>query len=339
MKSSVKRLAAALALTVGMSLVASPAFAADKKQYVFGAGSPGGTWEMISTGITKVLNQYASFELLPTTFTTINAAPAAINDGEVVLSICSLDICERGYKGVDNFKGHPSPNIYVVMAIYDNVMGYLVRGDSKIKAIEDVNEDTVFATTPGNVVAVSNHLRELHKAGFMKADPEVILKKLRRMTYAQAWDQLGNGNVEVVYGTGFPYNGGADSVISTKGARFVNVSQDPNKVQEFRKIFGKVNPDQSMLAVPKGTYSNTTEDVWGPTSFTVIYAGKDTSNEVVAEFIDLTIKHMDEIAKVHPAASMISLEANKRNFDLGIMQADRMHPGAIEYFKKVGILK
>jgi TRAP transporter TAXI family solute receptor len=327
-----------LTLVAGLGFLASPTIAAGK-QLVFGAGSPGGTWEMVATGIAKVLNQYASFELVPTTFTTINQAPAAINDGEVALAIGSLDIFERGFKGIDNFQGHPNPNIFVVMAIYDNVMGYLVRGDSKIKALEDITSDTVFATTPGNVVAVTNHLRALGKAGMLKADPEVILKKLRRMTYSQAWDQLGDGNVEVVYGTGFPYNGGADSVISTKGARFVNVSADPGKVQEFRKEFGKLHPDQSMLAIPKGTYATTTEEVWGPTSFTVIYAGKDTPSPIVEEFIDLTIKHMKEISEVHPAASMISLDANKRNFELGIMQVERMHPGAIDYFKKVGVLK
>ncbi|CAK7065589.1 MAG: hypothetical protein DELT_01638 [Desulfovibrio sp.] len=338
MKSTIKRLVIALALTLSMGLMASPADAA-KKQYVFGAGSPGGTWEMISTGIAKVLNQHASFELLPTTFTSINHAPAAINDNEVSLSIGSFSIFERGFKGVDNFKGHPNPNIRQVMSIYDNVMGYLVRGDSKIQSLEDATNDTIFATTPGNVTVVANHLRALGKAGLLKADPEVLIKKLRRMTYSQAWDQLGDGNIEIAYVTGFPYNGGADSVISTKGAKFIGVSKDEAKVQAFAKEWLKVYPESMMLPIPKGTYSTTSEDVWGPTEITAIYASKDAPNALVQEFVDLTIKHMKEISEVHPAAGQISLEANKRNLNSGAMKVDRMHPGAIEYFKKMGVIQ
>lgn len=339
MKFTCKHLAASLALILGVSLAALPSSAAEKKQYVFGAGSPGGTWEMVSTGIAKVLNQYASFELLPTTFTSINHAPASINDGELPLSIGSFSIFERGFKGIDNFAGHPSPNIRQVMSIYDNVMGYLVRGDSKVMSLEDVTNDTIFATTPGNVTVVGNHLRELSKAGILKADPEVLIKKLRRMTYAQAWDQLGDNNIEIAYVTGYPYNGGADSVISTKGARFVSVSKDPAKVQAFAKEWLKIYPESMMLPVLKGTYSTTTEDVWGPTEITAIYASKDAPNKLVEEFVTLTIKHMKEISEVHPAASMISLEANKRNLDSGAMKVERMHPGAVEYFKKAGVLK
>lgn len=338
MKLTVKRIAAVLALVVGMGLVASPAPAA-KKQYVFGAGSPGGTWEMVSTGIAKVLNQYASFELLPTTFTSAQHAPVILNDGEVSLTIASFSTFERAFKGIDSFEGHPNPDIRQVMAIFDNIMGFLVRGDSKIQALEDMTNDTILATTPYNVPVVSNYLRELGKAGILKADPEVLIKKLRRMTYAQAWDQLGDGNIEIAYGTGAPYNGGADSVISTKGARFVSISKDPAKVQAFAKEWLKLYPESLMLPVPKGTYSNTPEDVWGPTEITAIYANKDAPNELIAEFVELTIKHMKEISEVHPAAAMISLEANKRYLDSGTMRVERMHPGAVEQFKKMGVLK
>jgi len=339
MKLRVTRIVVALALVAGLGFAASPAAAADKKQYVFGAGSPGGTWEMVTTGTAKVLNEYASFSLLPTTFTTINQAPAALNDGEVMLAIGSFSIFERGFKGIDNFAGHASPNIRQVMSIYDNIMGFLARGDSKAQALEDVTNDTIFATTPGNVTVVSNYLRELAKAGIIKADPETLIKKLRRMTYSQQWDQLGDGNIEIAFVTGFPYNGGADSVISTKKARFISVSKDPAKVEAFKKQWLQLYPESMMLPVPKGAYSTTTEDVWGPTEITAFYASKDAPDAMVEEFIDLTIKHMKEISQVHPAAGQISLEANKRNLEAGAMRVDRMHPAAVEYFKKAGIIK
>ncbi len=344
MKLNGKRLAIALSLILTVGLMAAPASAAKKEagsrpQYVFGAGSPGGTYEMVATGIAKVLNKYASFELLPTTFTSLNMGPAALNDGEVMMSIASISIFERGFKGIGNFEGHASPNIRQVMAIYDNIVGLLARGDSKAMALEDVTNDTIFAVTPGNFQVLSNYLRALGETGIIKADPEALIKKARRMTYAQIWDQLADGNVEIAYVTGSPYNGGADSVIGTKKARFLNVSKDPAKVEAFKEHWRKLYPDTMMLAIPKGTYATTTEDVWGPTDFTAIYASKDAPDSLITEFIELTLRHMKEIALVHPAGGQISLEANKRNIADGVMQIERMHPAAVAYFKKVGAIK
>jgi TRAP transporter TAXI family solute receptor len=339
MKPHMRKSFIALALAVSMVMGAGTARAAARQDYIFGAGSPGGTWEMVATGMAKVLNQYSSFRLLPTTFTTINQAPMALNDNEAALAIGSFDIYERAFKGIDAFKGVPTPNIRQVMSIYDNVMGYLVLGGSKLNAMDEITEKTIIVTTPGNFVNVSIYLRTMHKVGVLKADPEALIKNIRRMTYSQSVDQLSDGNVDIAYVTGFPYNGTADAVISTKGARFIPATKDAGAMERFRAEFDKNNRDLTMLIIPKGTYATSTEDVWGPVFYTSIYASKDTPNEVVKEFIDLSITHMKEIAAVHPSAAGITLEANKRNLESGIMEVDRMHPGAVEYFREMGILK
>lgn len=339
MKLLMKKVIIVLAMALCMAAGSGAARAEAKKDYIFGAGSPGGTWEMVATGITKVLNQYASFRLLPTTFTTINQAPMAMNDNEAALAIGSFDIYERAYKGIDAFEGAPTPNIRQVMSIYDNVMGYLVLGGSKLNAMEEITDKTIIATTPGNFVNVSIYLRTMKEVGILKADPEVLIKNIRRMTYSQSVDQLSDGNVDIAYVTGFPYNGTADAVISTKGARFIPATKDPAAMELFRAEFDKNNRDLTMLVIPKGTYATSSEDIWGPVFYTSIYASKDTSNEVVKEFIDLSIKHMQEIAAVHPSAAGITLEANRRNLESGIMKVERMHPGSVEYFKEMGILQ
>ena len=205
--------------------------------------------------------------------------------------------------------------------------------------MDEMTEKTIIATTPGNFVNVSIYLNAMKKVGVLKVDPDILIKNLRRMTYSQSVDQLSDGNVDIAYVTGFPYNGTADAVISTKNARFIPATKDPEGMAKFKEEFDRNNRDLTMLIIPKGTYATSMEDIWGPVFYTSIYASKDTPNEVVKEFIDLSIAHMKEIAAVHPSASGITLEANKRNLESGIMEIDRMHPGAVEYFKTMGVLK
>ena len=333
------KIAVALALTLCMGLGAGIASAAAKKDYIFGVGSPGGAWEMVGTAMAKVLNQYATYRLIPTSTTTTMMNPTAMNTGETAFAVGSFDIYERAFKGIDSFKGHPTPNIRQVLSIYDNVMGFLVLGNSKIQAMDDITDKTIIASPPGNYVNIGSYLRVMKEVGILKANPDVVQKNIRRVTYAQSVDQLSDGNADIAYVTGYPYNGNADSVISTKGARFIPVSKDPEVEKRFRAEFDKQNTDLTMLPIRKGTYSTSDADVYGPVFYTCIYSSKDTPDDVVKEFMALSIKYMKEISEITPTASGMTLEANKRNLESGIMQLERMHPAAIAYFKEMGIIK
>ena len=339
MKYRILKTTVALALSLCIGLSAGNAEAAEKKDYVFGVGVPGGVWEMVGTAIAKVLNQYASFRLVPVTVTTNMSNPVSLSKGEMAFAMGSFDVSERAFRGEDIFKGKETQGTAQVLSIYDNVMGFLVLGNSKLTAMDEITDKTIIASPPGNYVNNVAYLNAMKAAGILKADPAKVAKNFHQVTWAQSLDQLVDGNADIALATGFPYNGMADSVITTKGARFIPVSKDPAAFERFRAEFDKKNREVTMQAIPAGTYATTTEPVWGYVYYSCIYAGKSVDNAVVKEFVELAIKHMKEIAAIHPSAAGLTIEANKRNLESGIMQKDRMHPAAVEYFKGLGIIK
>jgi len=313
---------------------------AEKQQVFFAAGSPGGTFEMIGTAVTKVLNKYSTTtEYVPVTYTTTNQIPKALEDKEVMFAIGGLDSYERAFEGVNDFKGNPHPNIRQVMSLYDNIMGYFVLGNSKITAVDQITNKTVIATATSNALFLQRTMETLKELGYTDADPATVVKNLRLMTYSQCAEQLSDGNVDMTFITSFPYNGTADSLVSTKGAYFIPISTDPKRVEEYRKLWNSKFPIWTMMETPKGTYATTKEPIWNPVVYAGMYTNKDAPNEIVKEFISISIDHVDEIIAAHPGAKGITLDTNKRYIENGIMRLDRMHPGSIEYFTEKGVIK
>ena len=160
-------------------------------------------------------------------------------------------------------------------------------------------------------------------------DPEKV--DYRVMSYAQAAEALGDGNADVIILTAYPYNGTLDSVASTKGVRFLTVSD------ETRAKHDELYPANTMMAVPADTYRGQTEERWAPTIYTVLYANKNLSEDIVYEMTKTLIENVDEIALTHPSGAGITLETTQRYLDGGIMKLDRMHPGAVKYFAENGV--
>ena len=58
-------------------------------------------------------------------------------------------------------------------------------------------------------------------------------------------------------------------------------------------------------------------------------------NKAVSTIID----KVNDLKIVHPSGAGFTLETTKRYLQTGIMTAERMHPGAVEYFKSKGVIK
>lgn len=295
-----------------------------RSQVLFGTGTPGGVYEILGTGMVNILNQnLTDVEMVAVTPAQIQQLPAMIQSGEAALGIGMACMFERAYNGEQEFTGNAQTDIVQVCGMYDNVMGLIALGSSPINSVEDITEDTVIASTATNRFVISELLKAAGK------DPENM--DYRVMSYSQAAEALGDGNADVAFLTAYPYNGTLDSVWSTKDVKFLSMTE------ETRNNYNEANPRNLMKAVPAGTYAGQEEEHWSPTVYTVLYANKNVSEDIVYETVATLIEHVDEIAVIHPSGADITLETTQRYLDDGIMSADRMHPGALKYFSENGV--
>ncbi len=68
-----------------------------------------------------------------------------------------------------------------------------------------------------------------------------------------------------------------------------------------------------------------------------IYANKNVPDNIIKETLATLIDNVDELAVVHPSGAGLTLETTQRYLDDGIMEIDRMHPAAVEYFAEQGV--
>jgi TRAP transporter TAXI family solute receptor len=299
-----------------------------QKQVFFSSGTPGGVYQMLGAGMARIINeQTEGFELVAMNPAQMAQAPAMLQSGEVSLSIGMACMFERAYAGVDEFEnGPPMDQLVQVAGMYDNVYGITALAGSPLETIEDITEETIIGSTATNYITAQALVNVVGKY-----DPNKI--DYRTMSYAQAIEALGDGNTDMSILTAFPYNGNLDSLVVTKGVKFLTMPED------IRLKFDQMYPRWKTQILPANTYEGQTEDIYGPTIYTVLYARKDVPDEVIYNIIKACIENVDELALIHPSGQYFTNETTKRYLEEGIMELERMHPGAVKFFQDVGVIE
>lgn len=297
----------------------------NRAQTLFGTGTPGGVYEILGTGMVNILNQHLTdVEMVAVSPAQVQQLPAMLQSGEASIGIGMACMFERAYNGEQEYTGAAQKDLVQLCGMYDNIFGIITLKGSSINSVEDINESTVIASTATNNFV----MHELVKAAG-KIDPEKM--DYRVMSYAQAAEALGDGNADVIILTAYPYNGTLDSVASTKGVKFLSMTE------ETRNHYNEANPRNLMQAVPANTYAGQTEEHWAPTVYTVLYANKNVADNVIYETISTLIDNVDELALSHPSGAGLTLETTQRYLTDGVMSLERMHPAAVKYFADNGV--
>lgn len=296
-----------------------------RDQVLFGTGTPGGVYEILGTGMVNILNQnLTDVEMVAVTPAQIQQLPAMLQSGEAAIGIGMACMFERAYNGVEEFVGNAMDDIVQVCGMYDNTMAFVTLASSGIESVEDITANTVIASTASNQFVIQQFIKA---AGtFDPADMDY-----RVMSYSQACEALGDGNADVIYVTGYPYNGTLDSVCSTKDVHFLTMSE------ETMNNYNTSDPRNLITAIPAGTYRGQDEDHYASTVYTVLYANKNVSDNVIYETIATLIDNVEDLTLVHASGAYLTLETTQRYLDNGIMSIDRMHPAAVQYFADNGV--
>lgn len=303
---------------------ASPA---KKEQMFFATGTPGGVYEILGTGMVNIINKNAeNFELVAVTPAQLNQAPNMLQVGQASFSIGMACMFERAWEGIQDYKDNAKPDIVQVLGMYDNVMTYVAAENSKLNDMKDITEKTIISSTASNKIIAEEALTAIGKF-----DPAKMTYRV--MSYAQAVEALKDGNIDVLFLTSYPYSGTLDSLVTAKGIKYLTFDD------ETRSKFDKLFPRQQMKVTPANTYKDQPKDVWGPTVYTVLYANKNVPDDVIKQVCAAVLNNNKDLSTVHSAGKNITVEKTAEYLEKGIMTVDRMHPGAVAYFKEKGIIK
>lgn len=216
----------------------------------------------------------------------------------------------------------------IVGVMYPVWLNVITLENSKIKTMEDLKGAKINAGAigTGSEIAVQ---RLLESYGL---NYDIIKSNGGTVSfgnYTDAATQLKDGIIDVMLGGGAPDIPAVHEVDAQQPVKLI-----PTDEYAMSKLLEKEYGYSVSLPIPANTYKNQNEDVAAIAYPSVMIANKDLPEDLVYELTKSLWTHIEKIRTEQPArGNYMRLETV---FD-GINKAN-LHPGAVRYYKEIGIL-
>ena len=312
-----------------LALTASSAGAADYTYINIGtAGLGGGFYPAggaICNMVNKTRNEYGH-NLRCTVEATAGSLGnlRAIAAGDLEVALANPEWQWAAYEGERAFEGQAMPELRHLMGIHSDAWHLVVRPDAGIESFEDlkgkiVNTGNVGSGTEGTVYLL------LQEIGW---DPETDFAQEAKLTSREQAQALCDGNIDAfLFSSGLP-GPSVTEAISTCGAKVL-----PWQGPEIEKLMAAY-PFFSKMEIPGGTYENHPLPIptWGiqSTVVTTERLPEDAAYNIVKSVFD----NFEEYTGQSPMFTGLTREAAAVNG-----RTAPYHPGALKYFKEVGLVE
>ena len=311
-----------LCLIAAVMLVSAAPSAGLAKTYVFTGGKAGGTAIYYANAI-AALAKKAGLKFL------VNSSGGAVeqirlvNSGRSSFSLAyagQLFAAEHG-----KLKGDPKKytDVRAMSFFYGAPAQLIVKADSDLKSAKDLAGKRVGVGNAGSGAAANAELFFTELG---------VWDKIKRnfIGYRQAADAFKNGQLDAFWVfVSYPNASVIEAAMQNK-IRLVDLYTDAESCGLFKKY-----PYFSKVVIPVGTYQGVDIDVASFQDKTLWIVNKDVPDDVVYKILKATFSKegLAHMVNAHKSAKAMSLEAGAK----GIVSP--MHPGAIKFWKEMGMIK
>jgi TRAP transporter TAXI family solute receptor len=247
-----------------------------------------------------------------------------IRAGELDFGVVQSDWQFHGYNGTSKFEAQgPYNKLRSMFSIHTEPFNVIARADSGINNIEDLVDKRVNIGNPGSGDRAT--MGVVMEAMGWTNDTFKLASELKGSERSQA---LCDNKIDAfVYVVGHP-NGSIKEATTSCDAKLVNVSGP-----KIDAIVGD-NPYYAHTTVPAGMYRGTDMDVNSFGVAATMVTTTDVSDEVAYQVAKAVFENFDTFKRLHPAFANLKKESMV-SAGLSIP----LHPGAVKYYKEVGLLK
>lgn len=248
----------------------------------------------------------------------------SLREGDLSFAIAQSDWQYKAYRGEDVYADNgPFSDLRSVFSLHSEMFTVAVSKDSGIKKFADLKGKRV------NLGDSSSGMREM-MAGLMSALhwKNGYFAQALEMKPSDAAKELCAGKIDaMVVAIGHP-NGLIQEITSNCGARLISV--------EGRDVDALIasNPYYSRSAIPGGMYQANPQNVttFGVKAGLVTTASMD--DETVYQLTKAVFENFDSFKTLHFVFSTLDRE---KMVSTGIIAP--LHPGALRYYREVGLVK
>lgn len=243
--------------------------------------------------------------------------------GEVTLGMITAADLLYAYRQTGNFEGASELGNLRRVCLYGLDYGHqVVRADSDIESLEDLNGKKLNINTPSSSTAARN--RALIEAlGNEESDYQIFeiatgssYDGLRDKVFDSTWNGYEIGNAKLI------------ELASSVPVRLLPIDQ-----VTFDKFNELLDGTLGYGAIPANTYNGQTEDVPTWIGYNMLCTSVDTPEEEVYQFMKAYWDNIEEVAKLNNSFAALTLDMAAFG-----PQEVPLHPGAERYLKEKGLI-
>jgi TRAP transporter TAXI family solute receptor len=284
---------------------------------------PGTVFNSIGTAIAKAAND-AGMATTIQPATSPNQYLYAVNSGDIAFGVSNLQEFEYALAGEGWFAGRPNPSLRIVGFIMPITEAIFVRKDSDIQTIADLKGKPMVDGFTAQETILPQLDAQYASAGLTRADMQPVQVP---SIVAGADAFIAGDSVGFIFAQGAGKVREADAAVG--GLRALSLSNSPATVAAIKSHW----PTGYLAEVKPGpTSPGVLRDGWFVAYPQIVFTNASVPDSVVARLAEV----------IHDSKpSLVSTFAPFKDFDRKAMAggapATAFHPGAIAYFKKIGI--
>jgi len=316
----------ALLIVGSMTLFANVSTAADKQKLLIATGSKGGAYYPIGRAICKFVNstkQKSDVECKEMTSAGSILNLRAIQRNKVQFAVAQSDWQHHSYNGTSKFKRYgANKDLRHLFSLHTEPFSVVVRANSGIGQFEDLAKQRVNIGEPG-----SGHRGTL--------DAVISAMNWSYKTFASHTElplnpsatAFCNGSIDaMVLTVGHPSKVIKD-LTSKCGGVLVGVAGDTVNGMV------KTHPYYSQVSIQSGIYKNMMRDVQTLGLSATLVTSAKVSEKTVYNVVKSVFTNFKKFKNAHQALKHLDKKVMG-----GLPQSAPVHPGAIAYFKEVGLM-
>jgi hypothetical protein len=296
--------------------------AQQKTRLTIGTGGTGGVYYPYGGTLAEIINQK-----VPNVNATAEVTGASVENvrligkKDIALGLAMNDTVYQAYKGEGKFQGHKIDSLRTIIQMYPNLYHVVTLKKYPIKKISDLKGKKVSVGAPGSGTEYKTNL-VFPVLGISYKDIKVY-----RLSFAENATQLKDGIIEVGIWSVAPPTSSIIDLSTTHDIQFIPFSKE--EVEKVEKAY----PYYSDWVIPKDTYKGQTADVQTIAVWNSVVCHKDMSEDMAYKITKAIFENKQMLVATHKIAEFTVPEASAKKSPIPV------HPGALKYYKEIGIIK
>jgi hypothetical protein len=311
-------------MLLSFALVPAEQVYASNKQLTVGTGGVTGVYYPVGGAICSLINKNSPKHGLNCTAQSTGGSVVNVNElvaGNLDIGLVQGDIQNNAFRGTQQF-ARSRPDLRVLFSMYPEAFTVVTRADANIKSFDDLAGKRVNIGEPGSGSrSVMQLLMNEYK---WTASTFSFAGDIKTAEMAGA---LCDNKIDAyVFVAGHPNNSIREAAVNCD-VRIVPV-EGPQAEGFFQKY-----SFYPKAVVPGGLYRGNDKNIstFGPRA-TLVTTAK-LPDEVAYQIVKAVFDNFEEFKKLHPSLAYLTKEEMLNG------NTAPFHPGAIRYFKEVGLMK